>query len=374
MVTPIDESIQSFILRQTLLRKGSFVPNDVFSKCGGWFYEPRISRDMVEAFEHFSDQKLIQLAEESISERKKVYGLFAPPSEGQDIVEQAFSDRAGNNRWRRIIRVKYCPKCIVDMIREVGFGYFRKSWNDSNRCLKHKISLEILDSANARTSAMLVAKLLAGLTVPSIKALPDSSTKKKSNEVWGKKRLTVYPIKAGVCTIKPFSKVLRAIDFESLKNGWKNGSILAKVDYNDPNFGPFSGHWWYSSPIMGFGIDTHMTWLQHHPRVSKFFNEEVDYFVFTFGAKKQLTEVFFAPKKRDCSYCKDSECRQRVMLSEKIDRPEFKDLLKISSMLKRFMENRFILYRTGSHVWGPLVVEIGKGDETLVAGEFGGLV
>lgn len=373
MISPIDESIQSFIFRQTLLRKGVLASQRLFSKCGGWFYELSFSKDMTEALEHYSDQRLIQLVEESISVRENEYGLFAPPSLGQDLVERLISDQPPRIK-RRIIKIKYCPKCIVEMIRNVGFGYFRKSWNDSNWCVKHKASLEILDTVNAKTSAKLVAKLLAGLTVPSIKALSNSSMEKKSNEVWGKKRLTAYPIKASVCTIRRICNVLMSIDFESYINGWKNESILSKVDYNDSNFGPFSGLWFYSQANHGFEIDKHMIWLQHYSRVSKFFNEEVDYFVYTFGPKRQLTEFFFAPKSRACFSCKDLECSQRIIKSKKVDRPEFKDLFNISSTLKRFVENKFLLYRTSDHVWGPLVIEIGKTDEALVVGEFGGLI
>ncbi|MFA0350096.1 hypothetical protein AB4486_24700, partial [Vibrio sp. 10N.222.55.C6] len=191
---------------------------------------------------------------------------------------------------------------------------------------------------------------------------------------WGKERLIVYPIKAGVCTISSISGVLRNIDRVSRLNGWKNGSISSKVDYCGANFGPFDGLWFYSPPNHGFGIDKHMLWLQHHPRVSKFLNEEVDYFVNTFGPKKQLKEFFFVPKSRACFSCNDLECRKRVNQSEKVDRPEFKDLLNTSSMIKRFVGNKFTLYRTSDHVWGPLVTEIGRTDEALVVGEFGGLI
>lgn len=372
MVMPIDESVQSFIFRQTLLRKGSVVAKGIFSKCGGWYYEPRLSGDVTETFERLSDQKLIQLVEASISERRKNYGLFAPPSVGQDVVERVIGSKSISFK-QRIIRIGYCPQCIVEMIRDVGFGYFRKSWNDSDWCLKHQASLEILDSANAKTSAKFVAKLLGGLPVPSVKPLSDSSKQKISSE-WGVKRLTVYPIKASICTIRWFSDVLRDIDFDSYKNGWKNGSIASKADYRDSNFGPFDGRWYYSLPSYGFGIDTHMIWLQHHPRVSKLFNEEVDYFAYTFGPKKQLVEFFFAPKSRKCSFCNKLKCRKMIIQSEKIDRPEFKDLFKTSSMIKRFVENKFTLYRTSNHPWGPLVVEIGRGDDALVVGEFGGLI
>lgn len=371
-MTPIDESVQSFIFRQTLLREGALASKGIFSKCGGWYCEPRLSKDLTEIVERLSDQKLTQLVEASIFERRKNYGLFAPPSVGQEVVERVIGSKLISFK-QRVIRIGYCPQCIDEMIRDVGFGYFRKSWNGSDWCLKHQVSLEILDSGSAKISAKLVVKLLAGLPVPSVKPLSHSSKQKKSSE-WGAKRLTVYPIKASLCTISLFSDVLGGIDFDSYKNGWKNGSIASKVDYRDSNFGPFDGRWYYSSPIYGFGIDRHMTWLQHHPGVSKFFNEDVDYFVYAFGRKRQLTELFFAPKKRRCFSCKDYECRKRVTQSEKVDRPEFKDLFKTSSMIKRFVENKFILYRTSNHPWGPLVVEIGGADEALVVGEFGGLI
>ncbi|TOF36170.1 hypothetical protein CGJ24_15640 [Vibrio parahaemolyticus] len=371
MVTPIDESVQSFIFRQTLLRKGALASKGIFSKCGGWYCEPRITEDVRESFERLSDQKLIQLVEASISERIRHYGLFAPPSVGQSVVERVIGSKSISFK-QRIIRIRYCPQCIDEMICDVGFGYFRKSWNGSDWCLKHQASLEILDSANAKTSAKLVSQLLAGLSVPSVKPLSHSSKQKKSSE-WGAKRLTVYPIKASLCTIGWFSDVLSDIDLGSSKNGW-NGSIVSKANYRDSNFGPFDGRWYYSSSSYGFGIDTHMIWLQHHPRVSKLFNEEVDYFVYNFGPKKQLAEYFFAPKSRKCTFCKKLECREMVTQSEKVDRPEFIDLFKTSSMIKRFVENKFTLYRTSNHPWGPLVVEIGRANEALVVGEFGGLI
>ncbi|MEZ8740543.1 hypothetical protein AB6E21_10980 [Photobacterium swingsii] len=141
MNTPLDESLHSFLIRHQLAYTHKFDPKGVISSNGGWKRIPYAHHEVTKLFEKYSDLFLLEAIDVDIQLGERNHQFFDEPDSYCLSIHmtffQGFQNRYISNGQ---LPITYCPDCIKEMIRENGFGYFRKNWGRESWCDNHDIA------------------------------------------------------------------------------------------------------------------------------------------------------------------------------------------------------------------------------------------
>jgi len=356
--TPLDESLHGFLVRQQLLHMHKFDPKGVIGADGNWRKAPFAHREVLHLFEKFDDLFLLEAIDVNIQLGEQNYQFFDGPDAYLSQISAIFFDGARRESVSGSSRaIKYCHKCIEDMLRENGFGYFRHYWNSKRWCYTHNESFRVIKSGDYKTSVALVRDILSGKKVPSWKLCKSKPASHKRNDNQFKRDNSLkffYPIRAVKCSARIIAKCL--IENKSDLNEYGLPVELDWLNLWTRNliFSPTNSMDFYRAKN---DLELLMVLLQQFTPLVNFIERNFDYYKLGVGPRKQLSEVILAPKKRACHECETQCCRVKIEKAMLIDRPNLNYLVEHSTSLRRLAFQQLHLPVTGTHAWSPIKIK-----------------
>ncbi len=362
MNTPLDESLHSFLVRNQLIHMHKFDPKGVIAKNGRWRVSPFAHHEATHVFEKYDDLFLLETIDVDIQLSSRDHRFFdAPDSYCLSIQRTFFEGRHSCPPSGEMMSIAYCPRCMKEMIKEIGFGYFRKSWRSGHICRIHGTALHTINSESYETSIKAVRKLLAGKKVPS-KVLAHVPELNRKPEASSQRLRLFYPIRTVECSARVIGLRLAKCRDELMSMGfqieehwirrWLRGLVDSQIDSKEHKQArAHLGHL--------------MSVLQNFKPLADFINKEFSYARLWVGPRKQLSEILLLPKERQCSTCENKQCGERIADSQEVDNIDLQYLTVNSTSLRRLGFQQMHLPSTGPHLWSPIRIKDWESKEEI---------
>ena len=360
MNIPLDESLQSFLLRQQLVFADVFDPKGVVSGDGRWFSKPYAHHEVSYVFHRFDDLFLLETSDIGKKIGRMGHGLFDTPSAYCHNLPSIFlsGERSITYKSDKKIRIKFCQKCITQAIIDFGFGYFKHDWIQARRCHEHNTPLYRLQLTSYNNALINIKQVMNGELPRNAVEIVDSY--QRNNPTFAEHSISrpefIFPIRAMKCV----------------------GEVIGVIILNNirklPSFdGLFDIKAWL---LLGEDL---LLWGKDNLRFMKAtlavenaivllskcddFNYElqqaVEYVKVIISPRKQFSEIIMVPKFRYCASC--LECRTCAAVGEDTenirDKVDLHFLFQHSTSFKRYVFDNNIILLTGNHVWSPFRVK-----------------
>jgi len=356
--TPLDESLHGFLIRQQLIYMHQFDPKGVIAVDGGWRHTPFSHREVLHLFEPFDDLFLLEAIDVNIQLGEQNHQFLDGADNYLSSISAVFFDGARKgNASGSSSAIKYCHKCIEEMLRENGFGYFRKDWGGKRWCYTHDVSFRTIKSSCYKTSVELVRKLLSGKKVPSRELCKNQPAPHELNDNQFKREHSLklfYPIRAVKCSAKVIGKCLIENQSDLSEYGLPVGVDWLNLWIRNLVFAPINSLAFYTAEN---DLERLMVLLQQFSPLVNLLDRNFSYYKLWVGPRKQLSEIILAPKNRACNDCKNQLCRVKMEKAMLIDRPNLNYLVENSTSLRRLAFQQLHLPVTGVHPWSPIKIK-----------------
>lgn len=163
MHLPSDESLQSFIFRQTAIY-GSSNFSSVIDDDGTWLCKPIVPQKEQYIFRRFNENSLLSIAQNS-GLAVEADCLFGNPTSHIIALSEIFAGSTQQKIKNKGIQVAYCDSCIKESINERGFGYFKASWLMNSHCIEHYKRLLILNKGRKKDTVEAIVALMLGNSI-----------------------------------------------------------------------------------------------------------------------------------------------------------------------------------------------------------------
>ncbi|MEZ9269559.1 hypothetical protein AB9R79_23825, partial [Vibrio splendidus] len=252
--------------------------------------------------------------------------------------------------------IVYCPDCIKDMIRENGFGYFRKNWGRENWCDNHDIALHHLESNNYRSSVKLLKKLLLGESIGS-KVIKGASPKKRKaidEDIEHSPLKLFFPVRTVECSARRIGLCLAENWSELLGMNLpiEPDELLILIRWLV--YSSSDSHEFFKAKI---NLGRLIAIFQKFLPLVDLFNNDFSYVRLCVGARSELSEIVLVPKDRDCLSCDNKKCVAQMNGAKEIENIDFSYLVHNSTSLRRLSFQQMHLPRTGPNLWSPIQIK-----------------
>ncbi len=114
--------------------------------------------------EKFNDREILAFLRRSGIAEKSA-GFFDNPIDYLNVVYNFFYDIKRVNHSEGSIPIRFCPSCIVESIRDQGFGYLKSEWLFKSKCNSHQQTLITLRALGAKKVINALISVLSGKTI-----------------------------------------------------------------------------------------------------------------------------------------------------------------------------------------------------------------
>lgn len=173
--------------------------------------------------------------------------IFSDAYEVYRTYSYVFLEPHSNRRYKSSIPIRFCPFCFVESIKNLGFFYFKKSWNIYSYCRDHKTRLIEVTAGN-KSEAYRYLKRITSLDFTSGWLDSEMSHLKEGAEQssFASEKImdqaeTIYPVKMAHCLTRDFGRYLITHCYDLEKQGtslnfyqWNSiGRVLLEYDAYD---------------------------------------------------------------------------------------------------------------------------------------------
>ncbi|WP_394242847.1 TniQ family protein [Vibrio astriarenae] len=361
---PYDESLHSTLIRTLLAYDPNIKPIGVIGASGYWVDTPFVTVAQEHIFSRNPDNLLLEMIDMSKSIDGKDNLLFDNPVSYAHIVNATFfSGRTSRAKGKASKKINYCPLCIEEGIREVGYGYFRHFWTFSSVCMIHNKPLHQLPELSFSQSVKAVKQLLRGKSFKGAKVLPhthgDDFEQQTHDNTWSGDSKYLFPIKFAVgCLMHTFAKWVFGNsetfrDDELRKFAMK---VSKRFLFNRDDFHEFE----FRKSLAAIYL---MCSSLEADKLDAFFSEHVELYRLKLGPRVQgrLREVAAKHKGRDCNSCNEHRCYFKEYQEDTLQRLEHNDisleyLFENSYTLERIAMQKRPIGRISQSAWAPINV------------------
>lgn len=138
-----DETLHSFIFRVCLIN-GAEQYADVTGHNSRWRKTIYLNKHIAKFFKCYNDHDFLFLIRNSWQASKSMK-MFSDPTEYMSDLKNLYVKAPRKGGVDKISHIKYCMDCIIESIKENGYGYFKSSWHYqySEKCITHNKALTI---------------------------------------------------------------------------------------------------------------------------------------------------------------------------------------------------------------------------------------
>ncbi|MEX1841664.1 TniQ family protein [Enterobacter cloacae] len=138
-----DETLHSFIFRVCLVN-GVEQYADVTGHNSRWRKTIHLNKNIAKFFKYYNDHDFLLLIRNSWQACKSAK-MFSDPTEYMSDLKNLYTKGPRKGGIDKISHIKYCMDCIIESIKENGYGYFKSSWHyqHSEKCITHNKALTI---------------------------------------------------------------------------------------------------------------------------------------------------------------------------------------------------------------------------------------
>lgn len=155
-----DESVQSWIYRNLFL-SGAIDYSSVIGINSLWRENPHFTAECDVDFKTIDDRKLINFLRMSNIAHNKA-DTFDDPTEYITDAKFVLYKGYSTPNSKGTISIGYCSYCIVDSITKHGFGYFKASWLNQNKCNIHNVALDFVPISKRTSGLKIIRDVISG--------------------------------------------------------------------------------------------------------------------------------------------------------------------------------------------------------------------
>lgn len=157
-----DETLHSFIFRVCLIN-GLEQYADVTGHNSRWRKTIHLNKNISKFFKCYNDHDFLLLIRNSWQASKSMK-MFSDPTEYMSDLKNLYVKGPRKGGIDKISHIKYCMDCILQSIKENGYGYFKSSWHYqySEKCITHNKSLTIASMTFDEKPCEMLKTILRG--------------------------------------------------------------------------------------------------------------------------------------------------------------------------------------------------------------------
>ncbi len=366
-LSPSDESLHSFLLRNLWNFNSQAKPNEIICDDGKFYKYPTVQKEYQHVYSRHQDHILLEMIEieKTVNGRNNL--LFSCPNYSYREIKAVFFNEK-RKRTNETIKIRYCLRCIKESILTNGYGYLKYHWNFSDKCLVHGVNLKVINSNSRKESITSLKLVFSGMDskIYSELTIKDKVLDERKCRVdWIDTNKFYFPIKAASCLKSElamwFYKNESKINREDIRLFVLRAGFIYILNQDD------MVEMKYKENLMGALI---LCTELIPSLINEFYSEHVEYIGLHLGPRQQgeIKEVFSKRKRVNCATCKDDFC---VMKSHpetfhvdpiKLDVNYLKDT---SYTLKRILRQGRNIKQSCQYPWGYLDVIPEYDDENI---------
>ncbi|MGS0826800.1 hypothetical protein ACVBIO_13400 [Shewanella sp. 0m-8] len=172
---PLDESIQSYILRK-LIVNGESDFSTVLDGSGQWLVDFQLNTHQLSYFTNEDEQHLYTLVRDHYCGMTKAHPRESP-LHIKELVASIFYGQHNFTHYddldreasflRKKFKAKFCIECLKDSLSQYGYGYFKSSWYYDIICGVHHAPLLIMNTSNSIESNNAFRQIIRGELPPN---------------------------------------------------------------------------------------------------------------------------------------------------------------------------------------------------------------
>ncbi|EUM20867.1 TniQ family protein [Enterobacter sp. BIDMC 26] len=157
-----DETLHSFIFRVCLVN-GMEQFSDVIGHNARWRKTIHLNKNIANFFKCYNDHDFLFLIRNSWQASKNTH-MFSDPTKYLTDLKNLYAKGPRKGGIDKAPHIKYCMDCIIDSIKENGYGYFKSSWHHeySEKCVTHNKALTISSMTLSEKPFEILKTILGG--------------------------------------------------------------------------------------------------------------------------------------------------------------------------------------------------------------------